>query len=127
MNTPTAILHPRAARARFHLSFLAILIAAALPFARAQEQPKQPAAEQAAKGGGRGGATVAAGSQTFNTVIAKLKAGKQCFSNTLTEPDLEAAKKACEGQDFIWIEMQHSTLTWRETQQLIKVIAQAGC
>src|SRR4051812_29376075 len=67
------------------------------------------------------------GSQTFNTVIAKLKAGKQCFSNTLIEPDLEAAKKACEGQDFIWIEMQHSTLTWRESQQLIKVVAQAGC
>ena len=28
--------------------------------------------------------------------------------------------------DFIWIEMQHSTLTWRETQQLIKVVAEAG-
>jgi 4-hydroxy-2-oxoheptanedioate aldolase len=69
----------------------------------------------------------APGSLTFNTVITKLKAGKQVFSNTITEPDLEAAKKACEGQDFIWIEMQHATLTWRETQQLIKVIAQAGC
>jgi 4-hydroxy-2-oxoheptanedioate aldolase len=60
-------------------------------------------------------------------VITKLKEGKQVFSNTLIEPDLEAAKKACEGQDFIWIEMQHATLTWRETQQLIKVVAQAGC
>ena len=67
------------------------------------------------------------GSLTFNTVITKLKAGQQIFSNTVTNPDLEAAKKACEGQDFIWIEMQHSTLTWRETQQLIKVIAEAGC
>src|SRR5688572_24253469 len=67
------------------------------------------------------------GSLTFNTVITKLKAGKQIFSNTLTNPDLEAAKKACEGQDFVWIEMQHSTITWRETQQLIKVIAEAGC
>ena len=70
---------------------------------------------------------VKAGSQTFNTVITKLKEGKQIFSNTIIEPDLEAAKKACEGQDFIWIEMQHATLTWRETQQLIKVIVQAGC
>jgi 4-hydroxy-2-oxoheptanedioate aldolase len=69
----------------------------------------------------------APGSQTFNTVFTKLKAGKQIFSNTITEPDLEAAKKACEGQDYIWIEMQHATLTWRETQQLIKVIAEAGC
>src|SRR3954470_2829163 len=67
------------------------------------------------------------GSLTFNTVITKLKAGQQIFSNTVVNPDLEAAKKACEGQDFIWIEMQHATLTWRETQQLIKVVAQAGC
>lgn len=69
----------------------------------------------------------APGSQTFNTVLTKLKAGKKIFSNTIVEPDLEAAKKACEGQDFIWIEMQHSTLTWRETQNLIEVIAKAGC
>jgi len=66
------------------------------------------------------------GSLTFNTVITKLKAGQQIFSNTVTDPDLEAAKEACEGQDFMWIEMQHSTLTWRESQQLIKVIAEAG-
>lgn len=69
----------------------------------------------------------APGSLTFNSVITKLKAGKQIFSNTITEPDLEAAKKACEGQDFIWIEMQHSTLTWRETQNIIDVVAKAGC
>jgi 2-keto-3-deoxy-L-rhamnonate aldolase RhmA len=69
----------------------------------------------------------APGSLTFNTVITKLKAGKQVFCNTLTEPDLEAAKKACEGQDYIWIEMQHSTLTWRETQNLIEVIVKEGC
>jgi 4-hydroxy-2-oxoheptanedioate aldolase len=69
----------------------------------------------------------APGSLTFNTVITKLKAGKQIFCNTLIEPDLEAARKACEGQDYIWIEMQHSTLTWRETQNLIEVVAKAGC
>ena len=66
------------------------------------------------------------GSLTFNTVITKLKAGQQIFSNTITDPDLEAAKEACVGQDFMWIEMQHSTLTWREAQQLIKVVAEAG-
>jgi 4-hydroxy-2-oxoheptanedioate aldolase len=66
------------------------------------------------------------GSLTFNTVITKLKAGKQVFSNTITDPDFEGAKEACAGQDFMWIEMQHSTLTWRESQQLIKVIAEAG-
>jgi 4-hydroxy-2-oxoheptanedioate aldolase len=77
-------------------------------------------------GGGRGG-VIPAGSVTFNTVITKLKEGKQIFSNTIMGPDLEQAKKACEGQDFIWIEMQHSRLTWREAEDLIRVIAQAGC
>jgi 2-keto-3-deoxy-L-rhamnonate aldolase RhmA len=81
-----------------------------------QEQPKGPMAPPALPG-----------SLSFNTVITKLKAGKQVFSNTITDPNLEGAKKACVDQDFIWIEMQHSTLTWRETQQLIKVIAEAGC
>jgi len=67
------------------------------------------------------------GTVTFNTIIPKLKAGKQCFSNTITEPDLDAVKKACEGQDFIWIEMQHSTLTWRESQNIIETVAKEGC
>jgi 2-keto-3-deoxy-L-rhamnonate aldolase RhmA len=74
-----------------------------------------------------GAPPVKAGSQTFNTVITKLKEGKQIFSNTIIGPDLEVAKKACQGVDFVWIEMQHSTLTWRESQQLIKTIAEAGC
>jgi 4-hydroxy-2-oxoheptanedioate aldolase len=86
-----------------------------------------PPAEKATKAPAPKAPPPPPGSQTFNTVITKLKAGKQVFSNTITDPDLEAAKKACEGQDFIWIEMQHATLTWRETQQLIKVIAEAGC
>ncbi len=95
---------------------------------QAQAQPAAAAGRGGARGGRGGGAPVPPpGSLTFNTVLTKLKEGKQVFSNTVTEPDLEAAKKACEGQDFIWIEMQHSTLTWRETQQLIKVIHDEGC
>ena len=73
-----------------------------------------------------GAPPIKAGSQTFNTVITKLKEGRQVFSNTIIEPDLAAARKAGEGQDFLWIEMQHSTLTWREVQQLIKVVVDAG-
>jgi 4-hydroxy-2-oxoheptanedioate aldolase len=90
--------------------------------------PPTPAgAPPAGRGrGGRGGTPVPAGSVTFNTVITKLKEGKQIFSNTITRPDLEAAKRMCEGQDFMWIEMQHSLLTWRETEELIKVIVAAG-
>src|SRR5687767_2204715 len=105
----------------------AIALSAALFAASAvaaEPGPQIAAPSQAAR---PGPPPVKAGSQTFNTVITKLKEGKQIFSNTLIGPDLDLAKKACEGVDFIWIEMQHSTLTWRETQQLIKVVAQAGC
>jgi 2-keto-3-deoxy-L-rhamnonate aldolase RhmA len=101
------------------LALLAFALGAGTPALHAQ-QPKAAQKKGAA-------AVVPAGSQTFNTVITKLKEGKQIFCNTLIDPDLEAAKKACVGQDYIWIEMQHATLTWRETQQLIKVIAEAGC
>lgn len=98
----------------------------------------QPAAPPAAPGAGPGGgpraggppggrpAVIPAGSVTFNTVITKLKEGKQIFSNTIMGPDLEAAKKAAEGVDFVWIEMQHSRLTWREAEDIIRVVAQAG-
>ena len=131
--TPPVTLHPRAAMQ--HLVTVATLIAMTLvanvPVARAQQEAKKAPAGQpataSAKAKGKQEPVPAPGTQSFNTVITKLKAGKQVFSNTITEPDLEAAKKACEGQDYIWIEMQHATLTWRETQQLIKVIAEAGC
>jgi 4-hydroxy-2-oxoheptanedioate aldolase len=97
---------------------IAAALCAAIPASAQLAAPPQPARP--------GAPPVKAGSQTFNTVITKLKDGKQIFSNTLIGPDLDAAKKACEGVDFIWIEMQHSTLTWREVQQLIKVVAEAG-
>jgi 4-hydroxy-2-oxoheptanedioate aldolase len=113
------LLRPRSA------TLAAVAIAAAIASSSAQEQAK--GAPGKAPAAAKSEPAPAPGTQTFNTVITKLKAGKQIFSNTIVEPDLAAAKKACEGQDFIWIEMQHSTLTWRETQQLIKVIAEAGC
>lgn len=106
---------------------------AAQPLAAAQP-PGAPAGGGPIPGGGQrppgppgGRQVIPAGSVTFNTVITKLKEGKQVFSNTIMGPDLEAAKRACEGQDFIWIEMQHSRLTWREADDLVRVIAQAGC
>jgi 2-keto-3-deoxy-L-rhamnonate aldolase RhmA len=85
---------------------------------------ERPAHGQQAK---KGAPAAAPGTVTFNTVISKLKNKQQIFCNTISEPDLEAAKKACEGQDYIWIEMQHSTLTWREAQDLVNVVAAAGC
>jgi 4-hydroxy-2-oxoheptanedioate aldolase len=107
---------------------LPFLQAAAGKMGFAQAAPDAAAAPAAGPGPAAPAVPAAApGTVTFNTVIPKLKAGQQCFSNTIVEPDLEAAKKACVGQDFIWIEMQHSTLTWRESQNLIEVIAGEGC
>jgi 4-hydroxy-2-oxoheptanedioate aldolase len=108
-------------------------LVAAASVSVAQAPPTPPVTPAAPARGGRGGrgggggAPIKAGSVTFNTVITKLQEGKQIFSNTLMGPDLEAAKRACVGQDFIWIEMQHSRLTWREVDELVKVVAQAGC
>ncbi|SVD33135.1 uncharacterized protein METZ01_LOCUS385989, partial [marine metagenome] len=104
------------------LAFSAIALVLMASFAMAQQQQERPAQGQQAPTK----TAPAPGSLTFNTVITKLKAGQQVFSNSISRPDLEAARKACEGQDFIWIEMQHSTLTWRETQNLIEVIVEAG-
>jgi len=107
---------------------LTAMAGAMLPIAVEGQQP--PAAQpQPAPAPAPGSLAPAAapGTVTFNTVITKLKNKQQVFCNTIMQPDLDAAKKACEGQDYIWIEMQHSTLTWREEQQLIKVIAEAGC
>ena len=101
--------------------------AAQAPSSPAPVPPGPGAAQRPAGPPGSGRAIIPAGSVTFNTVITKLKEGRQIFSNTILQPDLEAAKKACEGQDFIWVEMQHSRLTWREAEDLIRVIAQAGC
>jgi 2-keto-3-deoxy-L-rhamnonate aldolase RhmA len=97
---------------------ISLAMARQQPPTQAQQQPvqAQPPAPPAAPG------TV-----TFNTVITKLKNKQQVFCNTVSDPDTAAARKACEGQDYIWIEMQHSTLTWREAQNLIDAVASAGC
>lgn len=123
---------PDSINRRNFLAATAGLAAAASIVSSAQAQAQPPATPAPAgpggpPQGGPGGPPIPAGSVTFNTVITKLNEGKQIFSNTIIEPDLEAAKLACEGQDFIWIEMQHSRLTWREADDLIRVVAEAGC
>jgi 2-keto-3-deoxy-L-rhamnonate aldolase RhmA len=107
---------------------LTAMAGAMLPITlQGQQQPPAGAQPVPARAQQPQGAAAAPGTVTFNTVITKLKNKQQVFCANIEQPDLEAAKKACEGVDYIWIEMQHSTLTWRESQQLIKVIAEAGC
>ena len=99
----------------------------AVSLAVAQQQPPAQGQQQSVQAQRPPTPPAPPGTVTFNTVITKLRNKQQVFCNTVAEPDVAAARKACEGQDYIWIEMQHSTLTWRETQSLIDAVASAGC
>jgi 4-hydroxy-2-oxoheptanedioate aldolase len=56
----------------------------------------------------------------YNTVKTKLAAGKQVVGGTITtsDPDIYCAV-ASSGFDFLWIEMQHSPLTYEQVARMI--------
>jgi 2-keto-3-deoxy-L-rhamnonate aldolase RhmA len=58
--------------------------------------------------------------RTYNTVKTKLAAGKQVVGGTITtsDPDIYCAV-ANSGFDFLWIEMQHSPLTYDQVARMI--------
>ena len=86
--TPPLTPHTRRVSAR-HLVTLAVCIAGALvtSIALTQQQPRLPAQAQPPKK--QQSAVAVPGSLTFNTVITKIKAGKQVFSKQISNPDLE--------------------------------------
>lgn len=57
----------------------------------------------------------------FNTVKQKLMAGKQVVGGTVSssDPDIYCAM-ANAGFDFLWIEMQHSSLNYQEVARMIR-------
>jgi len=56
----------------------------------------------------------------YNTVKAKLKKGEQVVGGTIDTPDPEVYRAmARAGFDFLWIEMQHSTLSFPEVSRMI--------
>jgi len=56
----------------------------------------------------------------YNTVKKKLIEGRQVFAATLTTGDAAAARKMAESDyDFLWIEMQHSPMTYETAASLI--------
>ena len=58
----------------------------------------------------------------FNTVRAKLEAGEQVVGGTVSTPDVGVyCAMANAGFDFLWIEMQHSPLTYSEVAAMIRV------
>jgi len=58
----------------------------------------------------------------FNTVKTKLEAGEQVVGGTVSLPDIDIyCAMASAGFDFLWIEMQHSPLTYSEVAAMIRV------
>jgi 2-keto-3-deoxy-L-rhamnonate aldolase RhmA len=56
----------------------------------------------------------------YNTAKAKLLRGEQIVGGTITSPDPDIyCAMAGSGFDFLWIEMQHSPLTYQEVARMI--------
>jgi 2-keto-3-deoxy-L-rhamnonate aldolase RhmA len=56
----------------------------------------------------------------YNTAKAKLERGEQIVGGTVTSPDPDIyCAMANSGFDFLWIEMQHSPLTYQEVARMI--------
>jgi 2-keto-3-deoxy-L-rhamnonate aldolase RhmA len=56
----------------------------------------------------------------YNTAKEKLKEGKQLFGATVISPDPNIyCAMANSGYDFLWIEMQHSPLTYEDVAKMI--------
>jgi 2-keto-3-deoxy-L-rhamnonate aldolase RhmA len=56
----------------------------------------------------------------YNTVKQKLLAGERVVGGTVTSPDPDIyCAMANSGYDFLWIEMQHSPLTYQEVARMI--------
>ena len=65
-------------------------------------------------------ATQPAQARIYNTAKRKLKEGKQIFGATVTSPDPNVyCAMANSGYDFLWIEMQHSPLTFEDVARMI--------
>jgi 2,4-dihydroxyhept-2-ene-1,7-dioic acid aldolase len=59
-------------------------------------------------------------SRIFNTVKQKLAAGKQVVGGTVMIPDPDTyCAMANSGFDFLWIEMQHSPMTYQDVAHMI--------
>src|SRR5690242_288376 len=62
----------------------------------------------------------------YNTAKQKLLDGKQIFSYTITRPDPELYCQAASHYDFIWLEMQHSTMIWADLEKMIAACPGVG-
>jgi 2-keto-3-deoxy-L-rhamnonate aldolase RhmA len=67
-----------------------------------------------------GAAQQNAGPRIYNTAKVKLDRGEQIVGGTVTSPDPDIyCAMARSGFDYLWIEMQHSPLTYQEVARMI--------
>jgi 4-hydroxy-2-oxoheptanedioate aldolase len=72
-------------------------------------------------------AAMPAQTRIYNTVKQKLADGKQVFGGTVSTNDPEVyCTMANAGFDFLWIEMQHSPLTYSEVARMIAACPNAS-
>jgi 2-keto-3-deoxy-L-rhamnonate aldolase RhmA len=65
--------------------------------------------------------SAASAQQPFNTVMTKLAEGKQVVGGTVSSADVDIyCAMASAGFDFLWIEMQHSALTYAQVATMIR-------
>lgn len=70
---------------------------------------------------GLGSAVQAADADQFNTVKQKLARGEQVVGGTVSTADVDIyCAMASSGFDFLWIEMQHSPLTYAQVATMIR-------
>lgn len=68
----------------------------------------------------------AAKSKLYNTAKQKLLDGKQVFSFTQSTFDIAGYCESAKHYDFTWFEMQHSTLEFRDVEQMIAACPHAA-
>lgn len=62
----------------------------------------------------------------YNTAKAKLLAGEQIFSHTISSFDIERYCEEALHYDFTWFEMQHSTMRFDEVEDMIAACPRVG-
>jgi 2-keto-3-deoxy-L-rhamnonate aldolase RhmA len=68
----------------------------------------------------------AAKPKLYNTTKQKLLDGKQVFSFTQTKFDVAGYCEAAKHYDYTWFEMQHSTLEFKDVEQMMAACPHAG-
>lgn len=67
-----------------------------------------------------------AGKPLWNTAKQKLLDGKKINAYSISTPDTQVYCQMAPHYDFIWIEMQHSTMSWSDVAKLIAACPHAG-